>query len=59
VIAHGDRMGGAGQSMDVTVEDHDHRSTQLIAQPPAPTIGVDQVDRRGGLADHRSHRHVS
>ena len=48
--ADGDGMSGAGQSMDVAVEDQDHRSTALVGQGPGPTVDVDQFDVGCGVA---------
>jgi hypothetical protein len=36
-VAHGDRVFMAGQSSQVTVEDHYHRPTPVLRQPPPVT----------------------
>ena len=57
-IAHGDGVGGARESMDVTVKDQDHGTATVVLEGPASTVGVEKLHRRCRRADTRSIRRV-
>jgi hypothetical protein len=49
-VAHGDRVLVAGQSGQMTMEDHHRRSTPLLREPPPAALIVWQVDLGGEVA---------
>ncbi len=51
MIAHGDRMINAWQSMTVAMKDQQHRMTPLIAQSPSLAARLDELNLGRGLAD--------
>jgi len=53
-IAHGDRMGGTRQSMNVAVKDQHDSVAMMIFQPPRGPVDVLQFDDRSWRADYRS-----
>ncbi|GJM37417.1 MAG: hypothetical protein DHS20C19_07840 [Acidimicrobiales bacterium] len=53
-VAHGDRVGGTRQSMDVAMKDEHHDGTALSVEPPRHTTAVLEHEGWRGVADVRS-----
>ncbi len=53
-VAHGDRVSGARQSIDVAVKDEDYRSALEFAKLPVGPCSVDELEVGSGLTERRA-----